>query len=102
MTQSAGREMEMTMQRGILIGALVCTVAFGATFSAAQRVTPSLTESSPEEVLAAIESLYVDDVSWREIQWNTCLLEGLKMSHVQQKPLMLWIFIDRPIDDERC
>ena len=49
-----------------------------------------------------VQSLKVEKVAWRKIQWKTCLLDGLKASREQKKPLMLWIFIDRPIDDERC
>ena len=49
-----------------------------------------------------VHSLKVEKVAWRKIQWKTCLLEGLNASREQKKPLMLWIFIDRPIDDERC
>jgi hypothetical protein len=49
-----------------------------------------------------VQSLKVEKVVWRTIQWKTCLLDGLKASREQKKPLMLWIFIDCPIDDERC
>jgi Spy/CpxP family protein refolding chaperone len=57
---------------------------------------------SPAELTAQIESLQQNDVAWKKIEWKTCLLEGLATSRVQNKPLALWIFIDRPIDDERC
>ena len=40
--------------------------------------------------------------TWREIAWKSCLLEGLKESRAQKKPVLLWVFIDRPIDDARC
>ena len=30
------------------------------------------------------------------------LIAELKALREQKKPLMVWIFIDRPIDDERC
>jgi hypothetical protein len=30
------------------------------------------------------------------------LLEGLKESRAKNKPALLWVFIDRPIDDARC
>ena len=55
-----------------------------------------------EEELAEIAALKKEDVAWRKIAWKTCLLDGLKASREQNKPVMLWIFIDRPIDDERC
>jgi hypothetical protein len=41
-----------------------------------------------------VQSLKVEKVAWRTIQWKTCLLDGLKASREQKKPLMLWIFID--------
>lgn len=49
-----------------------------------------------------IAALEKEDVAWRKIAWKTCLLDGLQASRAQNKPIMLWIFIDRPIDDERC
>ncbi len=57
---------------------------------------------SAAELQAEVNALKKGDVAWRKIQWKTCLLDGLKASRAQKKPLMLWIFIDRPIDDERC
>ncbi len=92
----------MTESRGVLMGGLLCAAIFGATFASAQQNTRNLKASSPEEVLAAVEALYVEDVAWRDIQWETCLLEGLEKSRAQHKPMSLWVFIDRPIDDERC
>lgn len=59
-------------------------------------------ERSPEQIRTEVESLRKSDVAWREINWKTCLLDGLQESRRLNKPLMLWIFIDRPIDDERC
>ena len=49
-----------------------------------------------------IDQLYVEDVAWRKIPWKTCLLDGLNASSKQHKPMLLWVFIDRPVDDERC
>ncbi len=57
---------------------------------------------SPEAVRTEVAALKKEDVAWRKIAWKTCLLDGLKASREQHKPVMLWIFIDRPIDDERC
>ena len=57
---------------------------------------------SPETVGRQVEGLKEQDVAWRKIAWETCLVDGLKKSRDQKKPLILWIFIDRPIDDERC
>ena len=61
-----------------------------------------VTAKSPEEIRQAVEGLKKQDVAWREVRWKTCLLDGLDESRRTGKPLMLWVFIDRPIDDERC
>ena len=50
----------------------------------------------------SVENLRVEDVEWRKIEWEICLLDGLRRSRAENKPLVLWVFIDRPIDDERC
>ncbi|HEY3242342.1 MAG TPA: hypothetical protein VGM03_03240 [Phycisphaerae bacterium] len=60
------------------------------------------TASTPESLKAQIEDLRVAQVAWRQIAWKSCLLEGLKESRATNKPLMLWVFIDRPSDDGRC
>lgn len=57
---------------------------------------------SPEAIRETVEALREKDVAWRQVEWRTCLLDGLAESLRTKKPLMLWIFIDRPIDDERC
>jgi hypothetical protein len=53
-------------------------------------------------LIADIEALKAAKVAWREIAWKSCLLEGLKESRAQNKPALLWVFIDRPADDARC
>jgi len=55
-----------------------------------------------EKLKSEIFSLKAEKPAWRGIAWKSCLLEGLKESREKKKPLLLWIFIDRPIDDERC
>ena len=57
---------------------------------------------SDETIRRQVAGLKKEDVAWRKIEWKTCLLDGLQASHQQNKPIVLWIFIDRPIDDERC
>jgi hypothetical protein len=55
------------------------------------------------ELRAEVETLIATaDVPWRQIAWESCLLNGLKESGAKQKPLLLWVFIDRPADDRRC
>ena len=76
---------------------------FLAALSIAAAANDEIKQLKSATVLQAeFDALKKKDVAWREIQWKICLLEGLKASREQKKPLMLWIFIDRPIDDERC
>lgn len=74
-------------------------IVLALTLSAAQETRP---DASPESIQAKIDALKVEDVAWREIKWESCLLKGLKRSREQKKPVLLWIFIDRPADDPRC
>jgi len=57
---------------------------------------------SPEALKGEIEGLKAAKVAWRAIAWKSCLLEGLRESRAQKKPVLLWVFIDRPCDDARC
>ena len=58
--------------------------------------------ASPETIRAAIAELKAPDVAWRRIAWKSCLLEGIREAQKSKKPLMLWVFIDRPVGDQRC
>jgi hypothetical protein len=58
--------------------------------------------ATPDSLMAEIEALKAPKVAWREIAWKSCLLEGLKESRAKNKPALLWVFIDRPVDDARC
>ena len=58
--------------------------------------------AAPESLRAEICALKAARPAWREIAWKSCLLEGLKESRAKNKPALLWVFIDRPIDDARC
>jgi hypothetical protein len=66
----------------------------------AEKKSPKAT--TPAALQAEIEALRVAKVAWREIAWKSCLIEGLKESREKKKPVLLWIFIDRPSDDARC
>ena len=57
---------------------------------------------TPVELDKQARSLRVDDVAWRGIAWKSCLLEGLAEAKKTGKPTILWVFIDRPVNDERC
>ena len=84
----------------IFFAALCVTIPAISGF-AAESQQPSGRKSFTA-LQSEVHALKVEKVAWRQIQWKTCLLEGLKASREQKKPLMLWIFIDRPFDDERC
>ncbi len=58
--------------------------------------------ATPEALKAEVEALRVEDVAWRRIPWKSCLVEGLRESRLLNKPVILWVFIDRPVDDTRC
>jgi hypothetical protein len=58
--------------------------------------------ATAESLRAEIDALKAARPAWREIAWRSCLLEGLKESRAKNKPALLWVFIDRPIDDARC
>jgi len=88
---------------------------FAAHFKGAEDLFARLQRELPEDWLAKmamreftdaekaeIEALKSSKVAWREIAWKSCLLEGLKESREKKKPVLLWVFIDRPIDDARC
>lgn len=68
----------------------------------ASSVSPPASPGSIEELKAEIAGMRVADVAWRQIGWKTCLIDGLKASREQEKPVLLWVFIDRPVDDKRC
>ncbi len=61
-----------------------------------------LTLQDFDKVKAEVDAMREKDVAWRGIPWKSCLLDGLKASREQKKPMILWVFIDRPADDERC
>ncbi len=80
---------------GLILVATVCVAAPESAGAAKKAQTP-------EALKAEIESLKPAKLAWREIQWKSCLLEGLKESREKKKPMLLWVFIDRPADDRRC
>ena len=78
---------------GILLAGTIC--AEEPSNNTGQAVTA-------ESLQVEIEALRAPKVAWRDIQWKSCLLEGLKESRAKDKPVLLWVFIDRPTDDARC
>jgi hypothetical protein len=78
---------------GILLAGTIC---------AEESSNTSIKAVTAESLKVEIEALRAPKVAWRDIQWKSCLLEGLKESREKNKPVLLWVFIDRPTDDARC
>jgi len=81
---------------------VVCSVLFAGFVGAQPSPIADKKPATPEALKAEIEALKASKVAWREIAWKSCLLEGLKESREKKKPVLLWVFIDRPTDDARC
>lgn len=84
------------------IVAIACFLPFAGICWAEPSAVADKKPATAEALKAEIESLKAPKPAWREIAWKSCLLEGLKESRAQNKPALLWVFIDRPIDDPRC
>ena len=81
------------------LGVLLFSPGMGIDSSQAAGESPV---RSPAEIRAAVDALHVEEVPWRDVAWRTCLVDGLNESRAANKPVILWIFIDRPVNDERC
>lgn len=58
--------------------------------------------ASAGDLQDSIDALKAPRPEWRRIGWKTCLLDALHASRDGDKPVIAWMFIDRPVDDERC
>ena len=81
---------------------VACSVLFTGLAWAQPSPAAERKPVTPEALKAEIEALKAAKPAWREIAWKSCLIEGLKESREKKKPVLLWVFIDRPIDDARC
>ena len=84
------------------LAVVVCSVLFAGLALAQPSPVAEKKPATPDALQAEIKALKAPKVAWREIAWKSCLLEGLKESRAKKKPALLWVFIDRPIDDARC
>jgi hypothetical protein len=80
--------------------AFLLLIAVGMAWAQDER--PAKKAPTPEALRNEIEALKAAKVAWREIAWKSCLLEGLQETRAKNRPALLWVFIDRPIDDARC
>jgi hypothetical protein len=81
----------------LVFAGLVCGQAGAQSVAVAGQKPVTL-----DTLQAEINALKAPKVAWREIEWKSCLLDGLREARAKNKPALLWVFIDRPIDDERC
>jgi hypothetical protein len=82
-----------------------CLVVLGLVavlFAGTASAQDSKKMATADALKADVEALKAHKVAWRAIAWKSCLLEGLNESRAQNKPALLWVFIDRPVDDARC
>ena len=94
--RSSIKESKMIMQRLVVLGIAAVLIAGPASGQDSKKA------ASAESLKAQIDALKAAKPAWREIAWKSCLLEGLREARGQNKPALLWVFIDRPIDDARC
>ena len=80
----------------------LCSVLFAGLAWTQPSPVAEKKPATPESLKAEIDALKAAKLAWREIAWKSCLLEGLKESRAKNKPALLWVFIDRPIDDAHC
>jgi hypothetical protein len=83
--------------RNAKIGLLICGAAAILSMRTWAQEAPKA-----DPLMAQIDALKAPKVAWREISWRSCLAEGLRESAEKKKPVLLWVFIDRPVDDKRC
>ncbi len=79
------------------VAVLLAGIAWAGEPSRSEKKATTL-----DALKAEVEALQPAKVAWREIAWKSCLLEGLKEARAANKPVLLWVFIDRPCDDARC
>jgi hypothetical protein len=95
---------EMAMRISWKLGVVVLALVVAVTLAVCRRsvMASAATPKTLAALEAEIQALKPAKLAWREIAWKSCLLEGLKESRERQKPVLLWVFIDRPADDARC
>jgi hypothetical protein len=85
-----------------MVAALSLVLCAGVVRAQKPAIAPAQNVENAAAIESEIGSLKAAGVAWRKIAWKTCLLEGLEESRASRKPVLLWVFIDRPSDDARC
>ena len=86
----------MMIRHALVLG--IVALLFASSASGQESKKPL----TPDALKAEIEALTPAKVGWREIQWKTCLLEGLKESREKKKPVLLWMVGPGEALDGRC
>jgi hypothetical protein len=83
--------------------AALFAAVIGAVTVVAAPPTPSIAiAATPDALQAELERYRPPKLVWRDVAWRKCLLEGLRQSREQQKPVLLWAFINSDPKEERC
>jgi hypothetical protein len=80
-------------------GVALMVLAAGALFLPARAQAATVSPEALEEELSALEP---PRLVWREINWRSCLLDGIREARAQKKPILLWAFINSDPAEERC
>jgi hypothetical protein len=88
------------MWKAAILGS--ASLLFVGSAWARDTARPTTKPTAPAALEAEIKALQAPKAAWRQIAWHSCLLEGLKEARARRKPVLLWVFIDRPTDDARC
>jgi hypothetical protein len=80
---------------------VVCSVLFAGLAWAQPAPVADKKPAIPEALKAEIEALRDAKVAWRKVEWRTCLLDALKESAREKKPVFLWVLGGAPADG-RC
>jgi hypothetical protein len=83
-----------------LNGVVTFVLAAGLAGAQASPV-PDQEPATPDALRAEIESLREANVAWRRVEWRTCLLDALKESAREKKPVFLWVLGGAPANG-RC
>jgi hypothetical protein len=94
---------------GILVGLGVTGMglAFGQTPSVARRSTPTASRPGAAGLPPAANLIYKyvkteipGELRWQQIPWLIDLPEAIKVARTEDRPLLLWVSGDDPL--ERC
>ena len=83
-----------------LSGVVISVLAAGLAGAQTSPVDDQKT-ATPGALRAEIEALRQANVAWRKVRWRTCLLDALKESAREKKPVFLWVLGGSPADG-RC